>query len=157
MWLCICLPNLRMSAFPDYLVELKEASQTGSLYVISYWIQVSVGGMLRSVIVFQSVTGSKAVLSRDWCCLTAIFVVSYNCSLTGFQNSVDLILLSPYRDAGEWWLGLEPEEKDPSSYEPLQRTPHADSCSRNSDEIVDKGQCAQPESSSFHCNLCIQI
>lgn len=64
--------------------------------MISGWIQSSAGGILRTIIVF-SVTRRKTVFSRDFCCLSAIFVVSCSDFLTRFQNSVDWNMLSPFQ------------------------------------------------------------
>lgn len=119
-------------------------------------MQASVGGRLRNVMVF-SVSHKKknSVLSRDFCCLRAIFVVSCNSSLTRFQNSVDWNMFSP----------LQMLEKEGVNLSQKRRVLHVnscrgrltDSCSRNSDEMVHKGQRPQAKSSLCYCSLCIQI
>lgn len=93
----------------------------------------------------QSVPGRKTAFSGDFCRLTAEFTVYYNCALTRLRKSSDLILLSPSWDAGN--DGLEPGEKAFSSDGQSQGTPSPASCSRNSNEMVDKGQHTQAESS----------
>jgi hypothetical protein len=89
---------------------------------------------------FQSVTGKETVFSRDSCSLTAIFVISYNDSLTSFQKCMDLIFFPCV-----WMLESDTvtsaRKECTSSYAQLRRMPNTDSCSRNSDETVDKGQC----------------
>lgn len=105
---------------------------------------------------FQSVTRRKTVFSRDFCCLSAIFVVSCNSSLTRFQNSVDWNMFSPFQMLENEGLNLS-QKRRVLLHVNSGRGRLTDSCSRNSDEMVHKGQCPQAKSSLCHCSLCIQI
>lgn len=104
-----------------------------------------------------SVTRRKTVSSRDFCCLSAIFVVSCSDFLTRFQNSVDWNMLSPFQMLENEGLNLSQKRRDLLHMNRCKRAPHTDSCSRKADEMVAKGQWTQAKASSCHCNLCIPM